>query len=146
MPDHILKSILAVTFIFVQFIVIGFAFYEWKDHGGFQFDEAMDNALTIAPMTAVYAASMMRYVLYPPPRVSKKKRPIPYVILSLGLFALFAVALFFLASAKSNSGVTFEQYKKALAVADTVFGVYLSQIVASLFEGDREHQTQGAGN
>lgn len=137
MRDHTLKSILAIFFILAQFVVVGSGFYYWREFGGFEFDEAMDSALMIAPVTAAYAAVMMRYVFFPPPRASQRKRSLPYVILSLTLFGMFTFALFMLANFKAYSGISFDQYKRAIAAADTIFAIYLSQIVASLFEGDR---------
>lgn len=144
MNERTLKGILAVTFIFSQFMILGLAFYYWQAWGGFSLDEATDNALTVAPITTAYAAAMMRHVfagggVVPHSAASRRpqtenKKSIPYTLLSLGLFAAFVVSLGLLCRAKAHSSVSFDQYKKAVSVVDTVFAGYLALVVASLFE------------
>ncbi len=136
MKDHKLKSIISVIFIFSHFALVISAFCSWKWVKGFTFDEALDSMLILGPMLTGYSMVMMRSVFYPPAHPSQKERTLAYVILSIGLFSLLVGFLAFSMKFKSDGDITFDSYKKLLAGIDTLFALYLTQVMGSLFEGD----------
>ena len=134
MYDRTLKNVVALTFIVGHIALVFQIGALWYLDNAFDFSEVLDACLIVTPMIAAYASGMVRYVFFAPANVSRgPKRSPTFVTATALVVSAFFFVLAMMAIAKSNGKITFESYKRALAGIDTVFAIYLSQLVASLF-------------
>jgi small-conductance mechanosensitive channel len=135
-----LKSTLGILLVIAHFLVIllvvVFYFLE-----AFLFEEMTTTLALIIPMFAVYTTAIVKSIIENRniehnPTVPVRNVTNSFVFISLVipvLFTLFVLALVVLKA--FNVGFDkFEQFKILIGLTETIFGIYVGQIIGSLFD------------
>lgn len=117
--------------------------------GGFLTDEMTTTVAIIAPFLASYTTAIIKYISETKNKISARGPPITsiFVFVSFclpGAFILLLVAAVLLKA--FNIGLrSFEDFKIMLGTTETIFGVYVGQLIFSLFERPEANQPEPAG-
>jgi hypothetical protein len=148
MTENKLKSTLGIFLIIAHFVVILMVvvFY-FLD--AFLFEEMTTTLALIIPMFAVYTTAIIKSIIDNRNIEHNPTIPVPhvtnsFVFVSLVLPALFALFVLGLVTLKAFSvGFdSFEQFKILIGLAETIFGIYVGQIIGSLFDKGKKKQSQ----
>ena len=118
--------------------------------GAFLTDEMTTTVAIIAPFLATYTTAIIKYIAELKNKVLARGRPVTsiFVFMSFcipGAFVMLLVAAVLLKA--FNIGLrSFEDFKIMLATVETIFGVYVGQLIFSLFERPEADQQEPAGN
>jgi hypothetical protein len=110
--------------------------------GGFLFTEMTTSLAIILPMTGIYTSAVIKDIIVHSDVSFRSKDvrvlSIGYTILAILLPLMFFTYLFCIVILKAlNIGMSdFEQFKTLLGIGETVFAVYLGQVVHSIFNVD----------
>jgi hypothetical protein len=137
MTERRLKDRLSLFVITSHFGILVLVIVLWLA-GGFLTEEMTTTIAIIAPFLAVYATAVIKYITDERYRVEHEGKPINNIF-ALVTFAIPSAFVTIVAAAiilkAFNYGLTtFENFKLMLATTETVFGVYVGQLIFSLFE------------
>lgn len=110
--------------------------------GGFLFDEMTTTIALMAPFFASYTTVIVRFVIKNKYQTQAKSKDISGMFVFIGFLlpCLFIAAILAAIVLKAlNAGFSsFEEFKTVIAIFETVFAVYVGQVVFSLFKGQPE--------
>ena len=149
MNEIALKNRLGIFLIVAHFGVLLLVVVFWL--AGHYLTEEMTTAVSIiAPFFATYTTAIIRNIVASKHRVAARGRPLTGVF----VFVAFLVPALFVALVGSavvlkalNIGLrSFEDFKIMLGAAETIFGVYVGQLIFSLFEKPGEGESRKKDN
>lgn len=145
MTEVQLKNVIGLFLVIGHFAIILLLLLLYFS-GGFLFEEMTTTLSLISPMLASYTTVVIRHILMHKRPSARGRTPVsfPFILITFMLPSLF---LFFIGGlvlfkAHNIAFETFEQFKTLLAAGETIFGVYIGHVVASLFE---EHKPKQSG-
>jgi hypothetical protein len=118
--------------------------------GGFLTDEMTTTVAIVAPFLASYTTAIIKYIVETKNKISTRGKPVTsiFVFMSFclpGAFSLLLIAAVLLKG--FNIGLrSFEDFKIMLGTTETIFGVYVGQMVFSLFERPEAKHPETAGD
>src|SRR5262249_50778683 len=131
-----LKNTVASIVILGHFLLIPFLFL-MMSLDGFTFKETTTTLAIMLPVTAAYVSTIVKDIIANRSATieSDEQVSVAYYRLALGLPLAFLVYNFAIIGAKGfNYGILdFEQFKAMLTLGEGAFGVYLGQIIHSLY-------------
>ena len=136
-----LRNRLGIFLIVAHFGILLLIIAFWL-HGGFLVDEMTTAIAIIAPFFAAYTTAILRYIIDSKHHVAARGRDVTPVF----AFMAFMIPSLFIALVAAavvmkafNIGLTsFEDFKILLGAAETIFGVYVGQLIFSLFEQQKK--------
>ena len=119
--------------------VILFILFHWRT-GGYSMSEMIATIALIVPLFTVYLTVIIKDTVKNPyqaetsdPKPRKIKSSI--VTLTYLIFPLYLLVILYLISLKPRPGAfTFENLQTAVAAIESIFGIYIGQIVFTLFK------------
>jgi len=149
MTEVQLKNRLGVFLVGSHFFALLLVILFWL-LGAFLTDEMTTSIAIIAPFFAAYTTAIIRYVIKNKNKIKAQGRELTpifvfFSFLTPGIFVAVVILSIFLKG--FNIGISsFENFKLMLATSETIFGVYVGQLIFSLFESvDGEAETDGKG-
>jgi hypothetical protein len=148
MNEVALKDRLGIFIVVSHFGLLLLAIVIWLA-GGFLTDEMTTTIAIIAPFLATYTTAILKNIAESKNKVSARGKPVTdiFVLMSFcipGAFAMLLAAALLLKA--FNVGLrSFEDFKILLGTAETIFGVYVGQLIFSLFERPQTDQQETAG-
>ena len=148
MTEDKLKSTLGIILVIAHFLVIllVIVFYFLE---AFLFEEMTTTLALIIPMFAVYTTAIIKSIIdnkntEHDPTVPLRNVTNSFVFVSLFLPVLFTLFVLALVVLKAfNVGFDkFEQFKILIGLAETIFGIYVGQIIGSLFDKGKMKKPQ----
>jgi hypothetical protein len=137
MTEPELKNRLGLFVIASHFGVLLLVLFFWLSNN-FLTEEMTTTVAIISPFLATYATAIIRYIIESRHDLAPKGPPLTdtFVLIT---FAIPGVFVFVIAGAvilkAFNIGLnTFENFKIMLGTAETIFGVYVGQLIFSVFE------------
>jgi hypothetical protein len=136
MTQTAFKNRLGITLVMTHFAIILYTLGCYFAHG-FHFDELTTSISLMAPLFASYTTVIIRDMLQETIVVNDRPANSALVFITFFLVSAFGIYLFVLVSVKAfNLGFgEFDQFKILLAISETVFGVYIGQIISSTYKG-----------
>jgi|ERR1700687_3078165 len=135
MKDVTVRNSLGVLLISVHLVIIALLFGGYLLHG-LSFDQMTTAIAVVAPISAAYVGIVVKTFLQATPRRSAPKDvagTFVFTVFSFPIaFSVFLISVI-LMFVLNKAFDTFEEFKIALALGETLFGVYITKIVAALF-------------
>jgi uncharacterized membrane protein len=137
MNEIALKNRLGVFIVLSHFGLLVLVIAVWIA-GGFLTEEMTTTVAIIAPFLAAYTTAIIRYIAESKNKVRARGKQVTGIFASMsfgipGAFVLLLTAGVLLKA--TNHGLrSFEDFKIMLGTAETIFGVYVGQLIFSLFE------------
>lgn len=136
-----LRNRLGIFLIVSHFGILLLIIAFWL-RGGFLVDEMTTSVAIIAPFFAAYTTAILRSIIDSKHRTAARGRAVTPVF----AFMAFLIPSLFIALVAGavvlkafNVGLTsFEDFKILLGAAETIFGVYVGQLIFSLFEQQKK--------
>ena len=137
MTDIQLKNSVGIFLIIGHSGIVFYITYSYFS-GGFLFNEMTTSISLVAPMFVAYTTVIVKYIIKTKNLTSTKARKTsgPFIFIAFLFPTLFIALLITLVYLKThNVGfATFEQFKTMLALSEILLGVYIGQVVFSLFD------------
>lgn len=137
MTENSLKITVGLSVVLAYFSLIILVIILWV-MGGFMFDEMTTTTALIFPMFGVYTSAIINYILENRKIVDDKSDVVTKASLFISFFlpCVFIVGLcsIILLKAQYSAFSDFEQFKVALGVLQTAFGVYMGLLLTTLFD------------
>jgi glucan phosphoethanolaminetransferase (alkaline phosphatase superfamily) len=138
MYSNVLKSTLSLIVVlghFMLLLLVVLMFFL----SAFTFSELTTTIAILLPITSIYASTVIKEIIRDrnfEQQVANTKYTSSYALLSIALPLTFITYLFAIVLLKSfNIGVeNFDQFKGLLVTGETIFAVYVGQIVHSMFD------------
>jgi hypothetical protein len=148
MNEVALKNRLGIFIIVSHFGTLVLVLVVWLA-GGFLTEEMTTTVAIIGPFLATYTTAIIRYIAESRNKVSARGKPVTgiFVLISFCLPAAFVILLIAAVMLKAfNVGLrSFEDFKIMLGTTETIFGVYVGQLIFSLFERPEAEAPETAG-
>ena len=149
MTEDVLRNRLAIFLVVAHFGIIMIVIILWI-LGGFLTEEMTTAVAIIAPFFAAYTTAILRHVIRTRNETAAPGRPVTGIFAFLAFLtpSLFVAVVAGAVLLKAmNIGITsFENFKIMLATAETVFGVYVGQLIFSLFEQVEDGRAKELGD
>lgn len=137
MTEASVRNHLSYLLIVGHFGVLLLVVVLWSLHG-FTFPEMTTSIALIAPMFATYTTAIIQYIVKNrnAPKPSSKPVSTGFVFISFLLPAVFLAVLLLMVTFKAFNIAFdgFDQFKIALAICESAFGVYIGKVVSALFK------------
>lgn len=137
LKESVFKARIFYALCITKLIIFFELYYLWET-GGFTVAEFQSTATLLIPAFAAYISVIIGDYL------REQKSPVkaprftsgPLVTFAYWLFPIYFLTLFLLIRAKAATDITFSQMNFWLALAESVLGGYIGQLVHSLFKKD----------
>ncbi len=137
MTEQRLKTGLGIFLILAHFSILLLVIFFWL-LGGFRTEEMTTAIAIIAPFFASYTTAIIRHIIESKNRVRDSGRSVNAVFTFISFFipTLFVllVGSAVVLKAFNIALASFEDFKLMLGAAETIFGIYVGQLIFSLFE------------
>lgn len=145
MNEIALRNRLGIFLIIAHFGILLMIIVFWL-LGGFLVEEMTTSVAIIAPFFAAYTTAILRYIIKEKHRIAARGRAVTpvFTFMAFMIPSLFIVVVSGAVVMKGfNVGLrSFEDFKILLATAETIFGVYVGQLIFSLFDQQEEAPTK----
>lgn len=145
MTESKLRDRIGIFIILANLLVVGAALTLYF-LGGFFYDEITTTVALLVPMFSVYTTAIVKSIIANRMRAEDDSPHVSgsYVFISWLFPIFFTIYLMTMVILKAmNIGFTsFEEFKGMLIASETVFGVYVGLVLASMFNIPRERVTQ----
>lgn len=132
-----LKKQILYFMLFSKIIIVAYI-WTMKTTGGFSTEQAVGAITLITPLFAAYLGVMYKEItqnkLQPVERAAGKTIPKSYRNLSYITLTIYVVIIVVLVTLKSAGTFTYGQFQTMLTAVESGFGVYVGQIIFSLFK------------
>jgi len=141
MKEIKLKKQIMYIMMFSKLLIIAYIWIN-RNSGGFTTDQALAAITLITPLFAVYIGVMYREMAQlrstesenmETAMISKSYRNLSYVTLTVYVFAIVTMV-----TLKAAGTFSFNQFQTTLTAVESGFGVYVGQIIFSLFKKQEE--------
>lgn len=149
MEKNKFKNIIGLVLIVSHFLVIVLTIIYFF-LGGFKFSELTTTISLIIPIYATYTSYIIKDIVKHSGESKHKKKTYNYnkvyIFITLFVISLFNLFLISIISLKAfNIGFQdYDQFKILLALTETIFGVYVGQLIAKLFNIPQNIQMDNA--
>ncbi len=137
MNESTFKNRVFYALCITKILIFFYLYYHWET-GAFTVAEFQSTATLLIPAFAAYISVIIGDYLnqHHSPLKAPKFIAGPLVTFGYWLFPIYFLALFLLIRAKAKTDITFSQMNFWLAMAESVLGGYIGQLVHSLFKKD----------
>lgn len=139
MTDQRLKTHIFIFMILAKIVAIFLVLFHWRT-GGYSQAEAMATIAIVIPLFTVYLTVMVKDALknpYVDQRKKGKTIKTSIVFLTYLIFPLYIMAILYFINLKPQPGpFSFENLQTAIAGVESGFGIYIGQIVLTLYKSN----------
>jgi hypothetical protein len=136
MNRHQLRSTVGLFLVLAQFALMGAILWLGLTDR-LTFDDATTAIALVLPLFAVHTTTIVKYFVEHAerqPNSSAGRLSAAYALLSFIIPVIFVAYFFALVAIRASGGLPkFENFKTALGIGETAFGLYVGLIVGSLF-------------
>jgi len=142
MTERKLKSRILIFMLISKIAVIFFILFHWRT-GGYSLSEMIATITLIVPLFTVYLTVIIKDTVKNPYKEQEhenenRKVKSSITILTHITFPLYLIVILYLISLKPRPGAfTFENLQTSIAAIESGFGIYLGQIVFTLFQKNK---------
>lgn len=137
MKEQKLKKQVLYFMLFAKLIIVAYIWLN-KTTGGFTTDQALSAITLIAPLFAVYMGVMYKELVQlkasAESRIVEKIIPKSFRNLAYITLLVYIVSILIVVTLKASGTFDFRQFQSMLATVESGFGVYVGQVIFSLFK------------
>ena len=139
MTEKKLKRHILIFMFISKILVVLLILFHWDTHG-FSQSEAVATFALVLPLFTVYLTAMIKDAITNPYKESsdnsEQNRTVKssFITLTYISFPLYLIVILYVITLKPRGIFVFSDLQTAIAGVESIFGVYIGQIVFSLFK------------
>ena len=148
MTNRSLQNLVGVFLVASHFLIILFIILLWVMQSGFEFLQMLDTIAVMAPMFAAFSPAILTSILNAKVVSYKDGDMVESVRVFMSVFipGIFVLVLAIIIIGWVERAMEFHEFKIALAVTETAFGVYVGAVLRSLFQEKQALASENEGD
>jgi len=145
MKETKLKNVILILMLLAKFLTLGVVLFHHFTNGFEGKSEALSIIVLILPLFTVYLTVMLKDIFSNPYKTKEKKEiektkivKASISILTFIVFPIYFIAIFISINLRASGELSFIELQQIIALIETIFGVYVGQIIFTLFKKEEK--------
>ena len=143
MKERTLKAVIFIMMVLAKIIILAWILFHYQT-GGLEKSEAVGAVVLILPLFTVYLTVIVKDMLSNPYKSMNKKEQKPLrvkgflPVLTFIIFPVYFIAIIWAVAQTARGNFDSVGLQQTVGIIESVFGVYIGQIVFTLFKKTKE--------